>query len=55
MRKKSLIEGYKIYKEKNLNQRQKKLKIVVYITPPMDLYPRNGQMGDTDRCYDISC
>ena len=32
---------------------KKKLITMGYITPAMGYYPRNGEMGDIDPCFDI--
>ena len=51
-------EAYKHYTESNLKQRpkeKKKQKTVGYITPAINHYSRNWQMGVTDPSSDMSC
>ena len=49
MQKKSFIESYKRYTKKS----RTKSNAVGYITPTMDQYSMNGQMGDTDPFSDM--
>ena len=52
-----LNKGYKHYQEKNLKRttKREKIKMMKYITPVMDHYPRNTYLGNTDLYSDISC
>ena len=48
MKTKTKINKHKIIKINGKVKHRKKLKAMGNITPTMDHYPRNGQMGDTD-------
>ena len=42
-------------KQRTITKNNRKVKAMGSITPTMDHYPRNGQMGDTDPQSCMSC
>ena len=41
--------------QQTIIKNNRKVKVMGNITPTIDHYARNGQMGDTDRQSDMSC